>query len=785
MFVQSAHDGAMNGRPFHECNIETGGTGETVFAPGILRLCVLRRRITPSLATAVVLFTLPSVATADDGQIRLSVSGTDTIIQVRGSKENDWRIQTSRDLMTWSNVTAFGPLLSGGADAPSRSGGGHSATQGFFRAVKTDGLFDPTLLRTISLTFAQTNWQSLLTNSHLTGSNVLASMLVLDNGATNFGVGVRYKGNTSYFLAAEKKSLNIDLNYTNPAARLMGYETVNLNNAAGDETMMREPLYFNVMRNYAVCPKASLVKLLINGAYWGVYSFVQQEDDDLIKEWFPSNDGDRWQAPNVGTGPGGFASSNSALSYLGTNVATYMANYGLKKQNSVDPWTNLIHAIDVLNNAPTNQLRDSLEDVLAVDRWLWFLAIENIFVDDDSYFNKGADYGFYFEPESGRIHPVEHDGNEAFFTPEVSLSPIQGDVAPNRPLLNRLLGVAELRQRYLAHMRTVLWEFFNPTVLSPLIDRYSALSVADIMADTKKDFSMGSYTNGLNTLRSFVKTRSSFLATDIELRLVPPTIGVVNAPAPPPTAGQTPFVTARVLANGTDGLSSVWLYHRSRHYGRFTAAQMFDDGAHGDGAAGDGVFGAATTNHPAGTKVRFYVEARSGNAAKTAAFSPARAEQETYTYRVALATATNTPVVISEFMASNTTTLADPQGDFDDWIELHNLTNSEVDLTGRYLSDEPGNPRKWQFPPGTRIAPDGYLLIWADEDGSATVGLHASFKLAASGEQIFLTDTDANFNAVLDSITFGPQATDRSYGRSAADADVWTAMNPTPGAANQ
>lgn len=48
-----------------------------------------------------------------------------------------------------------------------------------------------------------------------------------------------------------------------------------------------------------------------------------------------------------------------------------------------------------------------------------------------------------------------------------------------------------------------------------------------------------------------------------------------------------------------------------------------------------------------------------------------------------------------------------------------------------------------------------------------------------------LTDTDANFNAVLDSVTFGPQDTDRSYGRSATDADVWTVMDPTPGAANR
>jgi hypothetical protein len=141
-------------------------------------------------------------------------------------------------------------------------------------------------------------------------------------------------------------------------------------------------------------------------------------------------------------------------------------------------------------------------------------------------------------------------------------------------------------------------------------------------------------------------------------------------------------------------------------------------------------------------------------------------------------------VVINEFMADNAAACADPQGEYDDWIELHNVTDQPVSLTGRYLSDERGNPRKWAFPSGTTIPADGYLIVWADEDGTATPGLHASFKLSQGGEQIYLIDTDANLNVVLDAISFGAQTTDVSYGRSGDDADVWTFMAPTPNAAN-
>ena len=74
------------------------------------------------------------------------------------------------------------------------------------------------------------------------------------------------------------------------------------------------------------------------------------------------------------------------------------------------------------------------------------------------------------------------------------------------------------------------------------------------------------------------------------------------------------------------------------------------------------------------------MEARAANVSKAASFSPPRAEEATHYFRVRLATASNTPVVINEFMADNTRTIADPQGDFDDWIELRNVTDQVVDL---------------------------------------------------------------------------------------------------------
>jgi hypothetical protein len=740
----------------------------------------------------LLLGALLSEGRAADGSVVLSLANPSAQVKVDGDKDDDWWIQVSSNLITWTTLTNLGTLLSGNdTNAVWRTLGTVGNDPQYCRALQTAGLYDPTLFRTVNLTFTQTNWGTLLATARSNGINVNCSVVALNNGATNLNVGARYKGNTSYTQAGTKKSINLEFDWAVTNADLMGFSTINLNNAAGDETIMREPLFFTIMSQYTPCPEGAMANVVINGSQWGVYSLVQQENAELIQRWFPSSAGDRWRAPNAAAGGGGgFTSSNSAFAYFGnTNLASYLPHYELKTDNVATnvAWQRLINAIHVLHTTPTNQLRDAVENVFAVDDWLWMLAIENLFVDDDSYWNKGADYGFYYEVESGRIHPVEHDGNEAFTATmgiDYTLSPVTGATGSNRPLLYRWLPLNELRQRYLAHMRTVLEENFNPAVAVPMINRFHSLSINAILTDPNKGFTMAAYTNDLIALRAYVTNRHKFLTNHAELLPLQPDINLVSGPTNTVLATNTPSIIANVTANGTSGLGSVWLYHRGASSGKFSRTQMFDDGAHNDGAAGDNTFGAATTNYPAGTKVRYYIEARGSNAAQAARFSPARAEWQTHSYRVAITVASNSPVVLNEIMADNLTTHADPQGEYEDWIELRNLADEPVDLTGRYLSDEGNNPRKWAFPSGTTIPANGYLIVWADEDTLLTPGLHASFKLSKSGETIYLTDTDANYNAILDSVTFGEQTTDTSYGRTAADADAWATMSPTPGAAN-
>ncbi len=60
--------------------------------------------------------------------------------------------------------------------------------------------------------------------------------------------------------------------------------------------------------------------------------------------------------------------------------------------------------------------------------------------------------------------------------------------------------------------------------------------------------------------------------------------------------------------------------------------------------------------------------------------------------------ASKAQVRITEFMASNTHTLLDEDGDSSDWIELQNTSTDSVSLLNWALTDSAGNPGKWRFP---------------------------------------------------------------------------------------
>jgi|GEM_PF-641318 len=146
-----------------------------------------------------------------------------------------------------------------------------------------------------------------------------------------------------------------------------------------------------------------------------------------------------------------------------------------------------------------------------------------------------------------------------------------------------------------------------------------------------------------------------------------------------------------------------------------------------------------------------------------------------------------TGIVVNEFLASNDASVTDDAGDYEDFIEFINTNDFDVNIGGWYITDDLTEQDKYMISDtnaaATTIPAGGYLVLWCDDEAEEG-DLHVGIKLSAGGEAIGLSQPLPDGLGWVDSLTFGEQITDTSYGQLPDLSGTWAIMPPTPGEAN-
>lgn len=129
-----------------------------------------------------------------------------------------------------------------------------------------------------------------------------------------------------------------------------------------------------------------------------------------------------------------------------------------------------------------------------------------------------------------------------------------------------------------------------------------------------------------------------------------------------------------------------------------------------------------------------------------------------------------------------------------DWVELHNAGDQTADLSGMGLSDNPSKPRKWQFPDGARLKPNGYIAVALEgastgdvawEGGKTEISDFTPDYTAAlalsDGETVYLSTAEGH---LVDRVKLYDQHKSISYGRAEGRSEYRYFADPTPGKAN-
>ncbi len=648
-------------------------------------------------------------------------------------------------------------------------------------SAQTADFYDPNAYRDVHLTFSQPNYWTLLMNNYQSQTEIPADMTV--DGVTYPDVGVRFRGNTSFTQLpnnSEKRSFNIRTDSYVSGQDLYGYQNLNLNNGFHDPTFLREFLTYMICRWHGVAPRCNFVRVFLNGQYWGVYINVQQPNKDMMRQWFRSDDGNRYRGfPTTGS----FQNGRCAMTWLGNNVNSYLNAYQPKEGDGTD----LMQLCDVLNNTPTGQLQSLLPDIFSVDQFYRYAACMNIVTQTDSYIGSGKDHFLYHDNVHGAFHVFPFDVNEAF-AGNTTLSPTYNTTNTSKPAFSETLPFSDWNARYLAHYRTIAEDSFTWATLGPIITLYHGMIEADVVADTKKIYSTQQFYNNVTAtvnlgglggnnvpgLQPLIQGREAWLAG--HPLLTAPRATLTNLQHTP--ANPSPNQTVTVTVDATSEASTVSLWRRSD--GPFTKTPMFDDGQHGDGAAGDGTWGVMLPAMAPGLLLDYYAEASTNTGTLT--FEPKTAELNAATILIEWPTGTS-PVKLNEFVAKNNAVIADPAGEFEDYLELYNDSAQAMAIGGMYLTDDLTNPDKWDIPSGEIIPAFGTKLIWCDEDGSQGP-LHANFKLSSGGEEVALFAADGV--TLLDRFTFGLQLADVATGRLIDGGAPWVCLGqPSPDTPNE
>ncbi|UTW68054.1 lamin tail domain-containing protein [bacterium SCSIO 12643] len=137
-------------------------------------------------------------------------------------------------------------------------------------------------------------------------------------------------------------------------------------------------------------------------------------------------------------------------------------------------------------------------------------------------------------------------------------------------------------------------------------------------------------------------------------------------------------------------------------------------------------------------------------------------------------------IFVNEAMVDNQTAIADPQGDYDSWIEIYNSTSNPFDLTGHFFGNDDTIYRFERCIPSVVVPANGYLLLWADDemqDGPEHLPM-----MLNNTDYIGLVTKDA---AIVDTLEWDSALADVSFGHDTDGSGTWVSFEEsTPNATN-
>ena len=317
--------------------------------------------------------------------------------------------------------------------------------------------------------------------------------VTVDN-ETHTEVGIRKKG---FFgsLSETKPALKIRFDKFVDGQLLDGVlKRITLNNVQQDPSMINTCMSYHVFASAGIpSPRCNFAKVRVNGKNMGLYVHIESIKTAFLERNFADATGNLYEG-NV---------SDFRAEWDGT--FTKKTNEGQRDYSDIDAVVNALE-----DTSPTGI--QSLAEIVDIDRFLTFWAVEVLVGHWDGYAGNRNNYYFYREPNSRFVFiPWGADGTfttidgpfDGFRTPP--------SVAANAAIPHRLYQDDDMRSAYVTRLRQLLDTVWNEQELVGLVDEMATIVQANVLeknrARTDRD---------ADRVRKFIRNQRSKILEDLE-----------------------------------------------------------------------------------------------------------------------------------------------------------------------------------------------------------------------------------------------------------------------------
>ena len=525
------------------------------------------------------------------------------------------------------------------------------------------------------------------------------------------------------------------------------------------QSMMKNKILYSLKKDLGILTqKTEYIHLLINGEFQGVYLYVEYED-----EYFLENN----------------KLNDAEVIKMWTNMNPNDKNLkkAFNKRNKYKlAYTEILKFRDILNDS-SNYFEKNYHKIFDYKSYFDNWIVANYGMDGD---HQNSNYILIRDLKTNMWYPIFFDYNSpgVYSKKRLDIGVNKGFGSYNQ-IFDRLFKLDEIKYLYYNKYKNLVFNYFKDDKLIKKMDTIQSFIEDDVLLDLNKFGAENplKFYNGVAYLRGVYFDRYEFLKTafdSLEINYNPHEklklneIDYVNTKLKIELRNENPFPYTYENVKIRIGNISIEIGDKTikeKDYLTIDAVIDLDNNVKIRLYSNEVLLDSFSTDFSKDTlnfQRNYY---KSG----WTSINTSTLGKDNLIYKA------DTTLVFNEVMSNNQYFFKNEEGDYSDWIEIHNKSDTIKDLSGYYMSDNKNELYKWSIPIGVKINPHEYMIFWADKNEG---DLHADFYLSKEGEELFLMGSQG-IN-LIDSISIPKLDNNISFGRI-EDGNQWGILEePSP-----